>query len=151
MPHSRSTFTHKNTSPWKDKLTRRGQWKTNVSGLSWLERQFYSLISLGNYEFLLILCEYFCLNRPILHLFLRELTLYSGFIQPPSLLLICDENGCAPIFVLEAVAGVPAHGLCTLGAPEPLGCCGEELRRHTAGVRRDGLQHRQRTADTDLR
>lgn len=75
VPHSRCTFRHKNTSPWKDKLTGRGQWKINVLHLTWQKCSFYSLKPLEFWEFfkLTLLYEYFYLNRPFLHLFLKEL------------------------------------------------------------------------------
>lgn len=129
VPHSRCTCTHKNTSPWKDKLTGRGQWKINVSGLTWHKCRFYSLKQLEILDFflkLVLLYEYFYLNRPILHLFLKELRplvwFHPAVVSP--FFLFCGEDVYTAIFPWEAVVGVIAHGLCTLGAPEPLGCCG---------------------------
>jgi len=96
---------------------------------------------------------YFCvhLNRLFIHSYKKGAPRTRLVLYKPALSLSFSESwgedGYPAIF-----AQVPAAGaaLCPVGDPEPRGCRGEELRRHPAGVRREGVQHRRRSADSNI-
>lgn len=93
--------------------------------------------------------------KPASHSFISNLLHpVSFYINPPfswSIFESCSEDGYPAIFLQVSAAGDTLRDRCSVGDPEPRGCCREELRRHAAGVRGEGVQHRHRSADSNIR
>lgn len=94
-------------------------------------------------------------SHPSFQSFISCCTLFVVCINPsPPLLCVsesCGEDGYQDIFPQVLAAGAALHGGCAVGDPEPRGWGGEELRRQPAGVRGEGVRHRHRSADSNLR
>lgn len=145
--------------PGKDRLTGRGRWKHMCD----VNKEIRSgsirgkiMTALNNWRetVTLFFLVYFCvnLNRPYIHSFIYSLSCYPVWYKTRRRSCCrVREDGYRTVSAQVPAAGAALRGVRAVGDPEPRGCCGEELRRHPAGVRGEGLRHRHRTADSNLR